>query len=318
MKPVRSAIAVLVAGTLLTACAYLPPADTPARRVSQDYTATGGTSDARAFLYGQHTVLEFNSAPIHLLVKDESGASIEYEREGRYFRLSRKLDNFTAWVNGRAMTFAPIKPQQAAQPPATDSVAAVEAMKLVALYGGAAPAPLNPDTDALLALSKKQLEDVRQVIAEASQNPAVTGTELYEANARLDQIEAQLVAAASAIVQVTFPTRSTKFKPSPSVAETLLSAAKAADSVNVRGRTDARIAGPADPRIALGRALAARKFLIDGGVKPAKIKVFSQADGDFIAPNTTKEGRALNRRVEIEAVNRRAAPQLARLKNNLG
>jgi outer membrane protein OmpA-like peptidoglycan-associated protein len=60
------------------------------------------------------------------------------------------------------------------------------------------------------------------------------------------------------------------------------------------------VAGPNDARIALGRALSARNYLIEHGVSPDKITVDSQADGDFIAPNDTKAGRALNRRVEIE------------------
>lgn len=148
---------------------------------------------------------------------------------------------------------------------------------------------------------------MRRLLEQASTNPKATGQELFDVNARLDEIEARMVTAAAAIVKVSFPTGSTAFNPSPEVAEVLIASGKAADRVNVRGRTDSRIAGSLDAKIALGRAMAARKFLVDHGVSADKIRVFSQADGDFAAPNVTKEGRALNRRVEIEFVNARIA-----------
>jgi len=61
----------------------------------------------------------------------------------------------------------------------------------------------------------------------------------------------------------------------------------------------AQVAGQRDAKIALGRALAARNFLVKNSVVAEKINVFSQEGGRFIAPNITK-GRALKRRVEIE------------------
>jgi outer membrane protein OmpA-like peptidoglycan-associated protein len=104
----------------------------------------------------------------------------------------------------------------------------------------------------------------------------------------------------SAIVFFTFPRYSTAFNPgSEVVAAVLMQSAKTADRINISGHTDAQVAGPRDAKIALGRTLAARNFLVNNEVLAEKINVFSQADGRFIAPNITK-GRALNRRVEIE------------------
>jgi outer membrane protein OmpA-like peptidoglycan-associated protein len=135
---------------------------------------------------------------------------------------------------------------------------------------------------------------------------AGSAAEAKTIGARLDRIEAQLVKAASAIVRVQFDTAATEFTPSAEIARALVPA-RAAERVNVRGRTDARVAGAADPRIALARALAARKYLVEQGVDGNKIRVFALPAGDFIAPVGTVEGRALNRRVEIELVNRRYA-----------
>jgi len=103
----------------------------------------------------------------------------------------------------------------------------------------------------------------------------------------------------SAIVFFTFPRYSTAFNHGREVATVLIQSAKTADHIDISGHTDAQVAGPRDTKIALGRALAARNFLVNNGVVAEKINVFSQADGRVIAPNITK-GRALNRRVEIE------------------
>jgi len=104
----------------------------------------------------------------------------------------------------------------------------------------------------------------------------------------------------SAIVFFTFPRYSTAFNFGSEIATVLIQSAKTADHVDINGHTErAQVAGPRDAKIALGRALAARNFLVNNGVVAEKINVFSQADGGFIAPNITK-GRALNRRVEIE------------------
>jgi outer membrane protein OmpA-like peptidoglycan-associated protein len=312
MKAARIALGVAAAG-LFSACAYVPPKEDAARRVSPDYMATGGVEDARAYVYGSVTLFEFgNSAPSFVTVWDASGESVEYERVGRYYRLARVLDNFTVWANGQSVTFAaPMTTRVfsapiAAAPVAADEAKAPEVVKVAALEVPASK-PGDEDVAALLKLCENQLADVRRLLEQASTNPKATGQELFDVNARLDEIEARMVTAAAAIVKVSFPTGSTAFKPNPEVAEVLIASGKAADRVNVRGRTDSRVAGPLDAKMALGRAMAARKFLVDHGVSAEKIRVFSQADGDFAAPNVTKEGRSLNRRVEIEFVNARIA-----------
>jgi outer membrane protein OmpA-like peptidoglycan-associated protein len=104
----------------------------------------------------------------------------------------------------------------------------------------------------------------------------------------------------SAIVFVTFPRYSTVFNPGSEDATVLIRSAKTADHINISGHTDAQVAGQRDAKIALGRALAARNFLVNNGVVAEKINVFSQADGRFIAPNITKGRAFVNRRVEIE------------------
>ena len=159
----------------------------------------------------------------------------------------------------------------------------------------------------LLKLAQSQLEAIKKEITAAGNNPTATGAELFAVQVRLDEIEARLSTASAALVQVAFPTNGTTFKPSPAVVPTLVASARAADQINIPGRTDSRGAGPIDEKIALGRAMSAKRYLVAHGVDGNKIKVQSQGAGDYAAPNMTKAGRALNRRVEIEIVNARIA-----------
>ena len=315
MKLTRIAL-MLATSAFVSACAYVPPNDGVARRVSPDYTATGAVDSARAYFYGKRTLLEFDGTPGFLAVRDENGVSVDYEKVGQYYRLNRRLDNFTVWVNGRSVTFTAVKePKPVAS--STAPVAAPVAAQYAPLPAASSPVKLasagqqprdgDAELQALLKLSQSQLEAIKKEITAAGNNPTATGAELFAAQARLDEIEARLSTVSAALVQVTFPKNGTAFKPSPAIFPTLIASAKAADQINIRGRTDSRGAGPIDVKVALGRAMSAKSYLVAHGVDGNKIKVQSQGAGDYAAPNMTKAGRALNRRVEIEIVNARIA-----------
>jgi|APEBP8051073302_1049394.scaffolds.fasta_scaffold02422_2 outer membrane protein OmpA-like peptidoglycan-associated protein len=295
--------AALVASALVGACAYVPPKEGETRRVSPDFNATGTVEGVRAFNQGATTIVEFDSEPAFLSIRDENGATVEYERSGRFARLDRQLDTFTVWANGRSMTFAA---------PVTTRVFSSQ-QKAAEKPQAAPPAPdfaaMRADYELLmlLKLSQQQLGEVRKLLEKANADPSNSGAMLFEAQNRLDDIERRLAKSSAVLVSVKFPTAGTKFSPAPEVAKVLIANAKAADRVMVHGHTDAKVAGRMDAKIAEGRAESARKFLVDNGVPANKITVQSTAEGEFIAPNVTKEGRALNRRVDIEIVSARLA-----------
>lgn len=87
--------------------------------------------------------------------------------------------------------------------------------------------------------------------------------------------------------------------PEPEVAA-LIDQARQAAFIVTRGRTDGDVESPAESRVARERAAAARAFLVQEGVDPARIRTTYQPVGDHASENGTPEGRALNRRVEIE------------------
>lgn len=104
----------------------------------------------------------------------------------------------------------------------------------------------------------------------------------------------------SIIFRVSEALGKTEFNPSPAVSEELLKAAAAGKTIFIRGRTDAIKANPIDNGIALMRAYNARQFLIKNGVAADKIRLNYLAAGGNIADNSTSQGRALNRRAELQ------------------
>ena len=105
----------------------------------------------------------------------------------------------------------------------------------------------------------------------------------------------------SETVFVSFADSSAVFKLAVAQQESLATAQGAA-LVTVRGRTSTLKASARDESLALARALAARSYLIAHGVSPLQIAVNFVSADDFIADNTTQEGRQANQRVEIDMV----------------
>ena len=102
-------------------------------------------------------------------------------------------------------------------------------------------------------------------------------------------------------VSVSFADSSATFRPSPEVAD-MLADAKDAAIIYVSGRTSTHRASAADEALALRRALSARSYLVARGVSPLKIMVNFASATDFVADNSTREGRLENQRVDIEIV----------------
>jgi outer membrane protein OmpA-like peptidoglycan-associated protein len=77
-------------------------------------------------------------------------------------------------------------------------------------------------------------------------------------------------------------------------------AARAANRIYLHGHTDAYVASDAGTALAIRRAVSVRRLLVAQDVAPERIRLFYRGAGNFIANNSTREGRAQNRRVEIE------------------
>lgn len=306
MRKTRAGL-ILASSVFFSACAYMPSNDTAPRRLSPDYTAVGAPENMRAYVYGSRTVLEFANDPAFLSIRDKTGAAVEFERAGRYYRLPQQLDQFTVSVNGRQVAVS-ANPEARVFSASTVVFGAPtrDAARPVVLEPSARKDD-NAELTALLNLAREQLADVRRLLIAASKNPKASGAELFAANTKLKALEEHLRTASAAMVQVTFPPYKTAFNPAPAVAKVLIESAKSADSILVRGHTDSHKAGRMDAKIALERANGAKSFLLKNGVDAKKITVSAEADGSFLVPNISKAAKAVNRRVEIEFVTGRIA-----------
>lgn len=129
---------------------------------------------------------------------------------------------------------------------------------------------------------------------------------LREALARLDNASPP-AARPNVLATVHFDYGSTRAAIPPGIAQQLLAEAKAAPLILLRGRTDGQSDSSAESRIARARAAAVADYLIAAGISPRQIRVTYQPSGDHAAENLSAQGRAANRRVEIEIY--RALPE---------
>lgn len=115
--------------------------------------------------------------------------------------------------------------------------------------------------------------------------------------------------AANSLYTVQFDFGSSRVNLAPEVLRAVMDRARTAPLVVLRGRTDGTQDLAAEVRIARERALAVKSHLVAAGLDPNRIRTTWQPTGDPVADNSTSDGQARNRRVEIEVY--AALPMLA-------
>jgi outer membrane protein OmpA-like peptidoglycan-associated protein len=200
---------------------------------------------------------------------------------------------------------------------------------LAALVGCASPAkPTEPDDrtrrpantgEAIdLQVCRSQLSETRIQLSETARLAEVSEAALAELQVEVARRQGVVdarshVAAASAgqtsasgmprpnvIWTLRFAFNSARIDAAPADLKRLTDAATAAALVVVKGRTDGSRESMGESQVARLRADAMRHVLVQAGVDPKRIDVQYQPIGDYLVPNTTDEGRATNRRVEVE------------------
>jgi len=68
----------------------------------------------------------------------------------------------------------------------------------------------------------------------------------------------------------------------------------------VVGYTDNQGGTTANERLSLARANSVRKYFISHGIDASRVSALGRGESNPIADNSTSEGRAMNRRIEIE------------------
>ena len=290
---ILSVVALTALGAAISACTLSPPAIEKTWTASSDYMAHGTLHGARAFNYGRVAVIELPE-PKTAIVHDAYGRVVAPEKMGTFLRVP-VMSKFSVTSGGRTATFtAPVETKVYAAP----TVAAAPAVILQEFTASTAEAG-DSELRELLRIAETQLAEAREILRKSPSNTA-------QLTMRLNAAEEAITKAATAIIRVGVSFNQTDFAPSAEMAKVLIEGAKAASAVHVRGYTDSRIAGPLDAQVALARAQAAHKFLLDAGVAAEKIRVEAFAAGHHVVPNVGA-GREVNRRVEIEFKNERIA-----------
>lgn len=289
----KSAVAAaIVAALTLASCATYGDKG-PVSSLRFNYVTEGGKAIGlvRAFDDGQRTTLQFvTDAPDGLKIFDGEGRLLAYQRIGQNAVLPSLYSPVRVEVGAASATVkstVPVVTKELIQQPTSDP-------------SPAAIAPANTADELLttrsaLKLAEKQIAELR---AELDRMKAGRN-----AQGRKDRLQRMAADPATMILRVEFGFASSDFVPDDEIARVLVPAAKAAYRINLRGFTDSMVISEDNRRLALSRALAVRQYLTAQGVDPKKVRVFYNSAGGFVADNTTPEGQAKNRRVDIELVN---------------
>jgi outer membrane protein OmpA-like peptidoglycan-associated protein len=147
---------------------------------------------------------------------------------------------------------------------------------------------------------KAELSRVQAELAAATKGNTQNAAKLAKANQDLERMEQKAAEVGTALLRAQFGYASSKFDPSPEVGEAMVSAGNKAKRINVRGHSDNTGSAEANRVLAMSRAVAARNYLAAHGIAKSKVFVFSRGSSEPVGDNSTEEGRAQNRRVDVE------------------
>ena len=79
----------------------------------------------------------------------------------------------------------------------------------------------------------------------------------------------------------------------------------------IKGYSDDAGSGTYNKKLSAFRANIVKSYLVGQGITPSHITAVGIGEKKPLKPNTTREGRRANRRVEVEISGQRAAPRQA-------
>jgi flagellar motor protein MotB len=336
MANVKQAVITLIAGPL-GSCATTQQQPQPVVPSGHNFAYAvpqrANVNLVQAFDDGTNTYLQFNqmpSAPIEIRrALDEK--SMTYTLDEHYLRVPGVFDRLRVTVADNSATIineAPVSHPQgsAANEPVADvgvptnqsrsePVSAVMALETLAL-------PEGPRSPKLLMSDKPpQLRTVAVGVPESLQTMNANlrvATLKKEISALEEKVrilskeldEAHSVGSAATLflrdvggaprVVLKFEDNSPEVQVDDELLGALGNAARSANRIYLHGHTDAYVASEAGTELAILRTVEVRKLLMSLNVEPGRIRLFYRGAGNFLANNSTPEGKAVNRRVEIE------------------
>ena len=146
-----------------------------------------------------------------------------------------------------------------------------------------------------------RVAELKHEIVTLEENVRLLSAELEEAHTRGNGASLYIRnVSGSPRVVLKFYDKSHEVQVDDGLLDPLGSAARAAKRIYLHGHTDAYVASVTGTELAIRRAVEVRRLLMSLNVEPQRIRLFYRGAGNFVANNSTLEGKALNRRVEIE------------------
>lgn len=301
---VRCLIVSLAAVLGVSGCAIITHRDQPQSAIQFNYTLQNAqaTGIVQVFDMDGNTVLQITDNELRQTdVFDHKGGKLSQKKVGPYVVLNGIHTSIRVVSNGaqsavtrrdRLPVVPDASPRLAPLPAAPVPLPEVRPTQPSEPRLAVVPAAVDDDEPYRqeLVRIRKELEELKALLANASK-----GAGGSRENSRALQRSTDLT-----VVRVNFKYNSSSFEPPREVRETLQTYARHAKQIEVRGFTDSNVYSQPDLNVAKSRAAAARAFLLSQGVTEDRIVTSAQAAGGFIADNSTVEGRAKNRRVEIE------------------
>ncbi len=172
------------------------------------------------------------------------------------------------------------------------------------------PAEAQPPVDGPLVGVPETLQTMNSSLRVASQNPE---SALLEERMRFfaeELEEAHRAGIGGSLhlrhlggiprISVTYDDDSSEVRIQVALLGALGNTVRSANRIYLHSHGDAYVASDAATQLAIRRAVELRDVLVSLDVEPERIRLFYRGAGDFVANNSTREGKALNRRVEIE------------------
>ena len=262
----------------------------------------------QAFDDGGHTYLQFSGVPRDLSIRSGGTMSpLHYRIESPYVTLDGVYPDLVVTRETHSTTILNESADRTAPMASSTPYPSIDPSPAVA---AAVADPAVADRSLASVGIPESIQTMHSNLRVAELNREIT--QLRE---RIDALQDQLEQARTADSGNTVYFRSIGFAPrlvlqfddnsaNAHLSDDLLiplgAAARAANRIYVHGHTDAYVASDAGTDLAIKRAVAVRQLLLSQEVSAARIRLFYRGAGSFIANNATPEGKAMNRRVEIE------------------
>ncbi len=288
---IRNAIALLTFGFTLVSCVAPATREGTPLAINHhnfEYSVVDreGVQLVQAFDDGSKTYLQFTHAPTEPVVVANStdNKPLAYLGDGPYLVVPGVYERLAVSVGAHATVVTnDFAIAQAAR--ATGPFPAVASAITSAPDDKARSAELESQIGALQA----RISELQSALAEA--HAAGRGESVFVGT---DGVSPRVV--------IRFANHSSVVDIDDGLLQALGSSAMAAKRIYLHGRTDSFTLTASAAELAVRRAVAVKQLLVAQGVEPEHIRIFYRGAGGFAANNATREGKAANRRVEIQMI----------------